>query len=50
MINIAKSLNDRMKIKNKQKKKKTEHPLFPILNQLIYTIRHHYDQYTIIVN
>ena len=32
VINAAKSLDSRMKIKNKQEKKKTEYSLFSILN------------------
>ena len=50
VVNAAKSLDDRMKIKGKQKKKEAEHPLFPVLNQLIYTVRHYCDQYIITVS
>ncbi len=32
VINVVKSLNDRMKIKGKQKKKEAEYFLFSILN------------------
>ena len=50
IINAAKSLDGRIKIKGKQEKKEAEHPLFSVFNQLIYTIRHHYDQYIVIVS
>ncbi len=50
VVNAAKSLNSRMKVKDKQEKKKTEYLLFPILNQLVYAVRHHYDQYVVIVS
>ncbi len=50
VVNVAKSLNSRIKIKNKQKKKEAKHPLFSIFNQLIYTVRHYYNQYIMIIN
>jgi len=43
VINAAKSLNDRMKIKDKQEKKEIEYLLFFVLNQLIYAVRHYYN-------
>ncbi len=50
VINAAKSLNNRMKIKGKQEKKEIKHPLFSILNQLVYAVRHYCDQYIVIVS
>ncbi len=50
VVNATKSLNNRMKVKDKQEKKKTKHPLFPILNQFIYAVRHHYNQYVVTVS
>ena len=32
VVNVIKSLDGRMKIKGKQEKKETEHPLFSIFN------------------
>ena len=50
MVNAAKSLNNRMKVKGKQEKKEAEYFLFSILNQFVYAVRHHCDQYVVIVS
>ena len=43
VVNVAKSLDSRMKVKGKQEKKEAKYFLFPILNQLVYAVRYHCD-------
>ncbi len=43
VVNAVKSRDNRIKIKDKQEKKEIKYFLFPILNQLVYTVRHYYN-------